>query len=97
MHKCKKSCFKYCKSNGPFLCRHHFPYCQSSENSECVISQYHDSRQRRNIRAIPPRNNGNLNSTFFDPLLAIAHGGNHDCQYISNSMGAAEYAASYTL
>ena len=31
----------------------------------------------------------------YDPLLTIAHGGNHDLQYIGNSVGAAEYVASY--
>jgi hypothetical protein len=36
-----------------------------------------------------------LNGTIFNPLLTIAHGGNHDVQYIGNSVGAAEYVASY--
>ena len=36
-----------------------------------------------------------INNTFHDPLLVIASGCNHDAQYISNKVGAAEYAASY--
>ena len=28
-------------------------------------------------------------------MITVAHGGNHDIQYIGNSVGAAEYVASY--
>ena len=41
------------------------------------------------------RNNSNIHGTLQSPLLSIAHGGNHDIQYISNTVGAAEYVASY--
>lgn len=47
------------------------------------------------IRVNPPRNNGNINVTYHDPLLTIAHGGNQDLQFIGNSVGAAEYCGSY--
>ena len=99
MHQCRRSCFKYCKSYGPKICRAHFPYSQESNitsPTECIISSYHDTNKRRRIRALPPRNNGNLNATFFDALLTIAPGGNHDGQYICNTVGAAEYTACYT-
>jgi hypothetical protein len=44
---------------------------------------------------LPGRNNAFLNGTIVNPLLTIAHGGNHDIQYIGNTVGAAEYVASY--
>ena len=99
MHQCKKSCYKYCKSYAPKICRYHFPYQENSQitsRTECVISSYYDSKKRRKIRALPPRNNGHLNNTFACPLLTIGHGENHDLQYISNIIGAAEYSATYT-
>ena len=99
MHQCRKSCYKYCKSYAPKICRYNFPYQENSpitSRTECVISSYHDSKKRRKVRALPPRNNGHLNNTFVSPLLTIGHGGNHDLKYISNTIGAAEYSASYT-
>ena len=45
---------------------------------------------------MPPRNNANLNNCPVSPLLAIAHGGNIDLQYIHTTHGAAEYASSYS-
>jgi len=36
-----------------------------------------------------------MNNTFFDPLWFIAHGGNVDVKWMQNTIGAAEYIASY--
>jgi len=52
-------------------------------------------RKRKRIRYHPPRNNGHLNQCIKSPLVALAHGGNHDCQRIANLTGAAEYIATY--
>ncbi len=52
-------------------------------------------RKRKRIRFHPPRNNGHLNQCIKSPLVALGHGGNHDCQRIANLTGAAEYIASY--
>ena len=78
-------------------CRHHFPYdCEGPTNPNTpVIHSYHDSKCRRQINVLPQRNNAYLNNTVKSPLLALAVAGNHDLQYISNQIGAAEYVASY--
>jgi hypothetical protein len=47
------------------------------------------------VSVLPQRNNAYLNGTLHSSLLTIAHGGNHDIQYIGNTVGAAEYVASY--
>mmetsp|Transcript_16691 Transcript_16691/g.28000 ORF Transcript_16691/g.28000 Transcript_16691/m.28000 type:complete len:952 (-) Transcript_16691:144-2999(-) len=47
------------------------------------------------LYVLPRRNNANINNTAFQPLLPIAHGGNHDIKYIDSPYGSAEYAASY--
>ena len=56
---------------------------------------YFKRRKRKRIRYHPPRNNGHLNPCIKSPLLALGHGGNHDCQRISSVTGAAEYIAMY--
>ena len=97
MHRCTFSCYKYCKIGEPLKCRHNYPYDKDgpTKYDAAVIFRNHDRRKRLRVNVYPPRNNANINSTFFDPLLVLAHKGNHDCQYISNPVGAAEYAASY--
>jgi hypothetical protein len=60
-----------------------------------MIRKDRDKKSRIRISVLPQRNNAHLNGTLYDPLLTIAHGGNHDIQYIGNSVGAAEYVASY--
>ena len=95
MHRCTRSCFKYCRSGSQLKCRSNFPY-EPSDKNEPVIYAYHDSKCRRQVRVLPRRNNANLNSTVISALLALAIAGNHDVQYISNSIGAGEYVASYT-
>ena len=62
---------------------------------EPCIHKDRDKMNRIRISVLPQRNKAYLNGTAFDPLLVIAHGGNHDLQYIGNSVGAAEYVASY--
>lgn len=97
MHKHTHSCFKYCSHQDCLICRHDYPYKEDgiTRQDEPVISCGHDRKKRRRINVKPQRNNAWINATFFDPLLTLAHIGNHDCQYISNTVGAAEYAASY--
>jgi len=95
MHECCFTCFKYCQTNKK-VCRFNFPWSrQTSDSSNAVIFKDRDKKSRIRIRAFPPRNNANLNVTAVDPLLVIAHGGNHDLQYVDNAFGAAEYASSY--
>jgi hypothetical protein len=77
-------------------CRFNFPWLQDINNTTTtVICKDRDKKSRIRIRAFPPRNNAFLNVSVTDPILAIAHGGNHDLQYIGNAVGAAEYASSY--
>ena len=98
MHKHTHSCFKYCTPGwGCVLCRHNYPYSNDGTTrvDVPVIISGHDRKKRRRVNVLPQRNNTWINPTFFDPLLTLAHVGNHDCQYISNTVGAAEYAASY--
>ena len=99
MHRCTFSCFKYCRPCHRKVCRHEFPHEQEgpSKPNEAVIVSSYDRKKRRRINVLPARDNGNINRTFFDPLLTLTHAGNHDCQYISNKHGAAEYTGSYAL
>ena len=60
-----------------------------------MIVKDRDKRSRVRVSVLPQRNNAYLNGTCFHPLIAIAHGGNHDLQYIGNKVGAAKYFASY--
>ena len=38
------------------------------------------------VKAMPPRNSENINNCPLSPLLAIAHGGNIDVQYVHAHM-----------
>jgi hypothetical protein len=96
MHGCCFTCWKYNRS-GNKICRFGFPWDEHiCECDKTVIRVDRDSRQRKRVRALASRNNGNINATQSDPLSVIAHGGNSDVQYIDNTVGAAEYAASYS-
>ena len=97
IHRCTRSCFKYCSKGQLPECRHRFPYNSEGPTSSVtpVIHSYHDSNCRKQVNVFPQRNNAYLNSTVKSPLLALAVAGNHDLQYISNQIGAAEYVASY--
>ena len=94
MHRCCTTCWKYNIDNAK-VCRFRFPSIERENAENVVITSERDKKQRIRIDVLPPRNNGFLNATFFNPLLMIAHGGNHDIQYIENTVGAAEYVASY--
>ena len=93
-HDCCSTCFKYCYSQEK-VCRFGFPKPTDETMIEPTVRKDRDKKNRIRISVLPQRNNANLNDTAFDPLLVIAHGGNHDLQYIGNSVGAAEYVASY--
>jgi hypothetical protein len=93
-HDCCSTCYKYCYGLEK-LCRFGFPKPSDETLLEPCIRKERDKKSRIKINVLPQRNNANLNGTVTDPLLVIAHGGNHDLQYIGNSVGAAEYVASY--
>lgn len=93
-HRCCFTCFKYCSKHDA-VCRFGFPWISSECVFEPIIRKDRDKKSRIRISVLPQRNNANLNGTLYNPLLTIAHGGNHDIQYIGNSVGAAEYVASY--
>lgn len=93
-HRCCFTCFKYC-SRHEKLCRFGFPWLSRDCEFDPMIVKDRDSKSRIRISVLPQRNNAYLNGTLFDPLVTIAHGGNHDLQYIGNTVGAAEYVASY--
>lgn len=96
MHLCCFTCWKYNRS-GNKECRFGFPWDEDMcKCDKTVIWVDRDSRQRKRVRAFAPRTNGNMNATQSDPLSVIAHGGNSDAQYIDNTVGAAEYAATYS-
>ena len=93
-HRCCFTCFKYCYKHDQ-MCRFGFPWKSEECILEPIIRKDRDKKNRIRISVLPERNNANLNGTIYDLLLNIAHGCNHDIQYIGNSVGAAEYVASY--
>ena len=64
--------------------------------SNVTINIARDRKKRLRVKAMPPRNNANINNCPVSPLLAIGHGGNIDIQYIHTPYGAAEYCSSYS-
>ena len=64
--------------------------------SSATINVARDRKKRLRVKAMPPRNNANINNCPVSPLLAIGHGGNIDIQYIHTPYGAAEYCSSYS-
>jgi hypothetical protein len=97
MHRCCKTCWKYNPKTDKH-CRFNFPYIECSENCTKHVTVLTDRDKRSRIRhkVKAARNIGNINSTYFNPLIPIAHGGNVDVGYIDNLAGAAEYSADYT-
>lgn len=93
-HDCCSTCYKYCYGQQK-TCRFGFPKQSDETLIQPCIQKQRDKKNRIRTNVLPQRNNANLNGTAFDPLFVIAHGGNHDLQYIGNSVGAAEYVASY--
>jgi hypothetical protein len=96
MHKCRKSCYKYCRSNQRQLCRYGFVKEPVEGNdARAVVVADKDRRGRTRTRVLPPRNNGNINNHLKDPLCFTAGKGNQDIQYIQNTTGGAEYCSKY--
>ena len=93
-HRCCFTCFKYCRRHDR-VCRFGFPWTSKECLFGPMIVKDRDKKSRVRVSVLPQRNNAYLNGTCFNPLIAIAHGGNHDLQYIANTVGAAEYVASY--
>ena len=93
-HRCCFTCFKYCYAHNQ-VCRFGFPWVSDGCIHEPIIRRDRDKKSRVRVTVLPERNNSYLNGTLHNPLLSIAHGGNHDVQYIGNTVGAAEYVASY--
>ena len=101
MHSHCFTCFKY--NNGE--CRFDFPFMMkeaghSSENhyewcNDCWIDTKRDKYSKMRSKVHAQRNNGNINNCLVNSFLQIAHGGNLDCQYISNIYGASLYIAEY--
>lgn len=98
MHRCTKTCFKYLLQHEEQVCRFGFPFKQGEKTSmhNTTFREERDKRSRMRMYALPKRNNAYVNNTAMSPLLAIAHGGNHDIKYIDCPYGTAEYAASYS-
>ena len=96
MHDCTFTCWKFCKWWENKICRFMYPVEQAlCSPCDVTINVSRDRRHRIRVRALAPRNNGHLNNCPVSPLLAIAHGGNIDVQYIHSPYGAAEYCSSY--
>jgi hypothetical protein len=96
MHKCRNSCYKYCRSNQPKVCRYGFTMEPVEGNDvHAVIAVDRDRRGRARTRVLPPRNNGNINNHIANPLCFVAAKGNQDIQYIQNTTGGAEYCSKY--
>jgi hypothetical protein len=96
VHRCTNTCWKNCSKYQARECRFYYPVPQEyCSELDVVIRVDKDKKNRKRIRAMAPRNNGNLNPNFVSALLTCAWGGNVDCQYIYSDSGAAEYAASY--
>ena len=93
-HRCCFTCFKYCYRHDK-VCRFGFPWTSQDCVFGPLIVKDRDKKSRVRVSVLPQRNNAYLNGTCFNSLIAIAHGGNHDLQYIGNTVGAAEYVASY--
>ena len=93
-HRCCFTCFKYCHKHDK-VCRFGFPWTSMECFFGPVIVKDRDKKSRVRVSVLPQRNNAYINGTCFAPLITIAHGGNHDLQYIGNTVGAAEYVASY--
>jgi hypothetical protein len=96
MHDCTFTCWKFCKWWEDKQCRFMYPVDETlCSNCDVTINVTRDRKKRVRVKAMAPRNNGHLNNCPVSPLLALAHGGNIDVQYIHSPYGAAEYCSSY--
>lgn len=93
-HRCCFTCFKYFHRHDK-VCRFGFPWSSKDCVFGRIIVRDRDKKSRVRVSVLPQRNNAYLSGRLFNPLITIAHGGNHDLQYICNTVGAAEYVASY--
>jgi hypothetical protein len=70
MHECCFSCWKYdriCK-----ICRFNYPYCiECCDNKTTTIKVDKDKRNRKRVRALPPRNNAHINNVYVDVTYII--------------------------
>lgn len=70
IHKCRNSCFKYCKTGEIKKCRYEFVQVQRDGNAyHAVVVEDRDRRNRVRVKVRPPRNNGNLNPVCKHPAL----------------------------
>ena len=97
MHRCCFTCWKYINEGQALICRFAFPWLSTpiTEPDTPKIHKDRDKKARLRVRAFPSRNNANINPFYAQPYMTLVHGGNVDIQWISNDVGAAEYAASY--
>lgn len=99
MHRCCFTCWKYLApwvAAADKVCRFFFPWKPTdSSESDVTIIKDRDPKSRVRVRALPPRDNAYLNVHSVWGQINLAAGGNVDCQYISNKVGAAEYISSY--
>ena len=93
MHKCKESCFKYCKKKRK--CRYGYPFSASFETDEPTVCQDRDTKGRPRLRILPARNNANVAPSPVSALFNIAQNGNTNIQYITSIYGALEYITNY--
>lgn len=98
LHRCNRTCHKYQNPHEKKICRFGFPFKQGEKTSSTMTSfvEERDKHARMRMYVYPKRDNAHLNNTAVSPLLAIAHGGNHDIKYIDSPYGTAEYVASYS-
>jgi hypothetical protein len=100
LHRCTKCCWKYNRFKNDKTCRFSFPKelgeiasPESVTITDCRVGK----RGKIRTRVEPKRNNIHLNACVRSPLFHLAHAGNYDVQFISDTRGAAEYSASYSL
>jgi hypothetical protein len=95
-HRCRETCWKYCKRCQPKVCRFEFPRTAQEGNMERVVIVFdRDRRKKSRVKVHPQRNNGNMNVHLRSPLCFLSGRGNQDIQYIHNTFGGAEYVSKY--
>ena len=96
MHSCRASCWKKCEKGALKVCRYGYVQQQLPNNDKtAVIEMDEDALNRIRYRAMPQRNNGNINVCPISPLVNLTTRGNVDFQYICNVYGALEYVSKY--
>ena len=96
VHFCTPTCFKYKVAGRAKVCRFKYPVVRPRASaSTSTIEKSLDYKRRKHYKILPPRNNAWVNPLPKRPLVVFASQGNVDAQYISNAVGAVEYATSY--